>query len=79
MRLLYQITNGARDMSFGELESRQARGELLGKLGELVHGATSLDWQTAKDNARAQRVYERVGATRAEWVDYSLRVTQESS
>src|SRR5438552_1264842 len=43
MRLLYQITNGARDMSFGELESRQARGELLGKLGELVHGATSLE------------------------------------
>ena len=44
-----------------------------------LHGATSLDWQTAKDNARAQRVYERVGATRAEWVDYSLRVTRESS
>jgi len=44
-----------------------------------LHGATSLDWQTAKDNARAQRAYERVGATRAEWVDYSLRVTQESS
>ena len=44
-----------------------------------LHGATSLDWQTAKDNARAQRVYERVGATRAEWVDYSFRVTEESS
>ena len=43
------------------------------------HGATTLDWQTAKDNARAQRVYERVGAARAEWVDYSLRVTRESS
>ena len=34
----------------------------------------SLGWQTAKDNARAQAVYERVGATRTEWVDYSLRV-----
>ena len=32
----------------------------------------SLGWQTAKDNVRAQAVYERVGATRAEWVDYSL-------
>jgi GNAT superfamily N-acetyltransferase len=44
-----------------------------------LHGATSLDWQTARDNARAQRVYERVGATRAEWVDYSLHVTRDSS
>jgi GNAT superfamily N-acetyltransferase len=43
------------------------------------HGAASLDWQTAKDNDRAQRVYERVGATRSEWVDYSLPVTRETS
>ncbi|MGH2802889.1 MAG: GNAT family N-acetyltransferase [Thermoleophilaceae bacterium] len=35
-------------------------------------GATSLGWQTAKDNVRAQRVYERVGGVREEWVDYSL-------
>ena len=35
-------------------------------------GATSLGWQTAKDNQRAQKVYERVGGKRAEWVDYSL-------
>jgi len=38
------------------------------------HGATELTWQTAKDNARAQRVYDRVGAERSEWVDYSLNV-----
>jgi GNAT superfamily N-acetyltransferase len=44
-----------------------------------AHGATSLDWQTAKDNARAQRVYERIGATRSEWVDYSLPVTTATS
>lgn len=44
-----------------------------------LHGATSLDWQTAKDNERAQRVYERVGAGRSEWVDYSLPVTPEIS
>jgi GNAT superfamily N-acetyltransferase len=37
-------------------------------------GATSLGWQTAKDNHRAQRLYDRVGATRSEWVDYSLAV-----
>jgi GNAT superfamily N-acetyltransferase len=35
-------------------------------------GAASMGWQTAKDNARSQRVYERIGARRAEWVDYSL-------
>ncbi len=39
-----------------------------------AHGARSLGWQTAKDNRRAQAVYERVGATREEWVDYSLPV-----
>ena len=38
-------------------------------------GAVSMGWQTRKDNARAQRVYERIGATRAEWVDYSLDTT----
>jgi GNAT superfamily N-acetyltransferase len=37
-------------------------------------GATTLAWQTAKDNLRAQAVYERVGALREEWVDYSLEV-----
>jgi GNAT superfamily N-acetyltransferase len=43
-----------------------------------LHGAGSLDWQTAKDNERAQRVYDRVGATRSEWIDYSLPVTPET-
>jgi RimJ/RimL family protein N-acetyltransferase len=34
-----------------------------------------MGWQTAKDNARAQRLYERLGATRTEWIDYSLDAT----
>jgi GNAT superfamily N-acetyltransferase len=38
------------------------------------HGAAELTWQTARENVRAQRVYERVGAKRSEWVDYSLSV-----
>jgi GNAT superfamily N-acetyltransferase len=37
-------------------------------------GARWLSWQTAKDNRRAQAVYERVGAKREEWVDYSLEI-----
>lgn len=39
-----------------------------------AHGARELSWQTAKDNYRAQAVYDRVGAARAEWLDYSLPV-----
>jgi GNAT superfamily N-acetyltransferase len=35
-------------------------------------GARRLIWQTAPDNLRAQAVYERVGATREQWVDYWL-------
>lgn len=37
-------------------------------------GAASLGWQTAKENHRAQAVYERVGGVREEWLDYSLAV-----
>ena len=35
-------------------------------------GAVRLEWQTARDNVRAQAVYERVGGRRSQWVDYSL-------
>jgi GNAT superfamily N-acetyltransferase len=39
------------------------------------HGALTLGWQTAHDNTRARRVYERVGAERDDrWLDYSLNV-----
>ena len=34
------------------------------------HGATQLIWQTARDNHRAQAVYDRIGATREDqWTD----------
>lgn len=36
-------------------------------------GALRLEWQTARDNHRAQAVYERVGGERSEWLDYGLR------
>jgi len=40
-----------------------------------ARGASSLEWQTARDNTRAQAVYDRVGATRDDrWLDYSLGV-----
>ena len=42
-----------------------------------ARGAASLGWQTAKDNRRAQALYERVGAVREEWLDYSLEVPRD--
>jgi GNAT superfamily N-acetyltransferase len=39
-------------------------------------GITELDWTTAHDNARAQTLYDRVGAQRDErWLDYSFAVS----
>jgi len=38
----------------------------------LERGATKLTWQTAKDNARARKVYDRIGGHREEWLDYWL-------
>jgi GNAT superfamily N-acetyltransferase len=35
-------------------------------------GARRLTWQTARDNSRAQAVYDRVGGNREQWVDYWL-------
>ena len=40
------------------------------------HGAGKLTWQTARDNERARRVYDRVGATKEQWLDYWLPVDQ---
>jgi ribosomal protein S18 acetylase RimI-like enzyme len=37
-----------------------------------------LRWQTAKDNGRAQALYDRVGATREEWLDYSIDLRTSS-
>ena len=39
-----------------------------------LHGARELAWQTAKDNHRAQKVYDRIGGSKSEWLDYSLPV-----
>jgi GNAT superfamily N-acetyltransferase len=39
-----------------------------------IHGAPEIAWQTAKDNYRAQKVYDRIGGSKSEWLDYSLPV-----
>ncbi len=38
------------------------------------HGAARLVWQTAPDNHRAQRLYDRTGAARSTWLTYELPV-----
>jgi GNAT superfamily N-acetyltransferase len=59
--------------------SEQARGR--GLADQLIEeccarakqrGARRLTWQTAPDNARAQAVYDRLGGTREQWIDYWL-------
>ena len=37
------------------------------------HGAGALEWETALDNLRAQKVYDRVGGRRSRWLSYKLR------
>jgi len=37
-----------------------------------ARGASRLTWQTAPDNERAMKVYDRIGGTREQWVDYWL-------
>lgn len=54
-----------------------AADELIAECGRLARerGATSLEWQTAKDNLRAQNVYDRVGGKHDDrWLSYSLEL-----
>jgi GNAT superfamily N-acetyltransferase len=39
-----------------------------------ARGASSLQWVTELDNHRAQAIYDRVGAVRERWLDYSLEI-----
>jgi GNAT superfamily N-acetyltransferase len=35
-------------------------------------GCVEMSWETAPDNVRAQRFYDRMGGRRGEWVTYSI-------
>jgi GNAT superfamily N-acetyltransferase len=37
-------------------------------------GTHQLEWATAPDNRTAQRLYDRTGAERSEWISYELKV-----
>jgi GNAT superfamily N-acetyltransferase len=60
------VAEGARGGGTAEALIEACRGECASR------GIKRLAWQTAPSNARAQAVYERVGATREQWVDYWL-------
>ncbi len=60
------VAEGSRGQGVGEALIAACSDHCRGR------GAATLTWQTAKDNRAAQSLYERVGARREEWVDYSL-------
>ena len=54
-----------------------AADELIAEGARLVRGrgGRSLQWQTAKGNLRAQKVYDRVGSERDDrWLSYSIEL-----
>ncbi len=82
----WQTLNAARLAIMNDLFiTKEARGtglaeRLIAACRERAaeHGAGELAWQTAKDNHRAQAVYDRIGGTRSEWYDYSLAVPRDA-
>ena len=78
----WQTLNAARLAVMNDLfVAEEARGtglaeRLIASCRErsAIHGARELAWQTAKDNYRAQKVYDRIGGSKSEWLDYSLPV-----
>jgi GNAT superfamily N-acetyltransferase len=60
------VAEGARGSGVAEALIEACRGECASR------GIKRLAWQTAPSNARAQKVYDRVGAVREQWVDYWL-------
>ena len=43
-----------------------------------ARGLRRLDWFTSPDNQRAQRLYDRTGAHRSQWIEYSLDLAPEA-
>ena len=43
------------------------------------HGAVNLVWETARDNRRAQKVYDRVGGQPSIWITYELPTAPSST
>ena len=59
-----------------EARGRRIGEALIERCVEAVRerGAVTLQWQTALDNHTAQALYDRIGGTREQWLDYSIDV-----
>jgi GNAT superfamily N-acetyltransferase len=76
----WDTTEGARIGIMNDLYvAPRARGtglaeQLIATCAERAgaRGARRLEWETAPDNLRAQRVYDRVGGVREPWLVYTL-------
>jgi GNAT superfamily N-acetyltransferase len=60
------VAEGARGSGVAEALIEACRAQCRAR------GVPRLAWQTAKDNHRARKVYDRVGGERAEWLDYEI-------
>lgn len=63
------------DLFVSPAARRRGVGELLIEaclVAVRERGAEELAWQTALDNQTAQSLYDRMGARRSQWLDYSL-------
>jgi GNAT superfamily N-acetyltransferase len=60
------VAENSRGQGLAEQLIEECRAECVRR------GAHRLTWQTARDNVRAQAVYDRVRATREQWTDYWL-------
>jgi len=65
------------DLYVAEARRGEGIGRALIEAGAEVarqRGAHQLEWATAPDNKTAQRLYDKTGAERSEWVEYELRL-----
>ena len=65
------------DLYVDERHRGEGVGRALIEAGAAVareRGAHRLEWATAPDNERAQRLYDSTGAARSEWVEYELEL-----
>jgi len=80
----WDTTEGARIGIMNDLYvAPQARGTGLAELlieacaeRARTRGARRLEWETAPDNVRAQRVYDRIGGVRERWLVYTLPTSE---